>query len=241
MAAKLKSITRQIHWSLLLRAAAFALAWLYVPFWVFLLVALYCYCVPIFRADKFAVPFGVLLILTAFHSPDGWMAFILGAIFYYLLLIKDLLVIDRTTARSILVMILSFFLLREFYAAFSNGPLGLALFGALVAAILFGLLMHNLLDNFRRSYEEDEKGEKNVRNVVSCLSVVLMAQCLVVGLFLPLDFIYQSVLIFLFAALMVDLLPNQVFGNLSWDKIRLTSFVCFALTVIILVSAKWSL
>ena len=46
MAGKLKSISRQIHWSLLLKAAVFALAWFFVPFWLFFLIALYLYFIP---------------------------------------------------------------------------------------------------------------------------------------------------------------------------------------------------
>jgi hypothetical protein len=241
MAAKLKSITRQIHWSLLLKSAVFAFAWFYFPFWIFLLVALYCYFVPLFRTGKFAVPFIVLLVLCLFHAPSVPMAVIFGAIFYYLLLIKDLLLIDRATARSFLVMALSFFLFREFYAAFANGPVGIGLFGAFAAAALFGFLMHNLIGNFRRSYEGDDDREEAVRNVVSTLSFLLIAECLVIGLFLPLNFIYQSIIVFLAAAIIVDLVPSHVFGTLSSEKIRLTSVVFFALFVVVLVSARWGL
>ena len=241
MVAKLKSITRQIHWSSLLRAAAFAVAWFYFPFWAFLLVALYCYFVPLFRTGRFAVPFLVLLILCFFHAPDVMMAIIFGAIFYYLLLTKELLLIDRAAARSFLVMALSFFLLREFYISFAEGPVGTALVAAFMVAALFGVLMHNLIGNFRRSYEERDEREESLRNVASWLAFFLLVQCLVIGLFLPLDFIYQSVVAFLIAALMIDFLPNQIFGSFPREKVRMDVMVYFCLFVIVLASAKWRL
>jgi hypothetical protein len=241
MAAKLKSITRQIHWSLLLKAVIFGAAWFFLPSWIFFLTALYCYFVPLFRTGRYAIPFAVLLVLCAFHAPSVAMACIFGAIFYYLLLTKELWLIDRATARSFLVMVLSFFLFREFYSSFANGPVGIALIAAFASAALFGCLMHNLIGNFRRSYEEDGEGRGDVRNVASWLSFILVSQCLIIGLFLPLDFIYQSVLVFLAAALIIDFMPNHVFGLLSSEKIRLTSVVFFALFVIVLASARWGL
>jgi hypothetical protein len=169
------------------------------------------------------------------------MALAFGAIFYYLLLTKDLLLIDRATARSFLVMVLSFFLFREFYAAFANGPIGMALIGAFLAAVLFGFLMHNLIGNFRRSYERDGAEREDVRNVASWLSFILIAQCLVVGLFLPLNFIYQSVLAFLAAALIIDFVPSHMVGTLTGEKIRIAFIIFFALFVVVLASAKWGL
>jgi hypothetical protein len=118
---------------------------------------------------------------------------------------------------------------------------GLALIAGFVVAALFGILMHNLIGNVRRSYERGDEGESAVRNVMSWLSFLLMAQCLIIGLFLPLDFIYQSVVVFLVAAIIIDFVPNQVFRMLSWEKIRLTSAVFFVLFVFILASARWGL
>ncbi len=180
-------------------------------------------------------------MLCAVQPASVVMAVIFGAIFYYLLLIKELLLIDRATARSFLAMMLSLLLFREYFFRFADGPVGLALIAGFAVAALFGILMHNLIGNVRRSYESGDEGESAVRNVASWLSFLLMVQCLIIGLFLPLDFIYQSVIVFLIAAIMIDFVPNQIFRTLSWKKIRLTSAVFFALFVIVLASARWGL
>lgn len=233
MAAKLKSIIRQIHWSLVIRAVVFLAAWLFTPFWLFLLVALYCYFVPLFQAGKFAVPFFVLIILAYFEHPGWFMALIFAGLFYYLLLIKDLLLIDRKSAQALLTMALSFFLFREFYSGFREGSIGFALIVAFLVALLFALL----LDNFIFSTGVASP----LRRMIGFLVVVLMSQWLIIGLFLPLDFIYQSVIIFLAGVVLIDFIPEYLSGNLSLTKIRATSVVIFSLLTIVLASARWGL
>ncbi len=63
MAEKLRSISKRINWSLVLRSVIFGVAWWALPFWLFLLVALYLYFVPITGASKVSVPFFVLLLI----------------------------------------------------------------------------------------------------------------------------------------------------------------------------------
>ena len=68
------------------------------------------------------------------------MAVIYGALCYYLLLIKDLFIIDRKSARAILAMALSFFLFREFFFAWRAGLSAGSLPWAWVVAFAFGVL-----------------------------------------------------------------------------------------------------
>lgn len=246
MAAKLKSITKLIHWSLLLRAVVFTLSWLYLPFWIFILLALYCYFVPAFHAGRLFVLFFTLLVLCYAEPSTGLgavvMAIIFGAIFYYLLLKKDLLLIDRVTAHELLTMILSFFLFREFFAGFNQGPTGAALAWAFLAALLWSRLLNNLMARQAEEVaprEEREGYPRSLRRASVWLAFILMAQALIVTLFLPLNFIYQSTVVFLVAALLIELLPARATGALSEEKIRVTGAVVFALMVIVLGVAKW--
>ena len=232
MALKLKSITRQIHWSLLARAVVFVLSWLYLPFWLFVLFALYCYCVPWFQARKLALPFFALLILCFGETPGLLMAFIFGALFYYLLITKDLLLIDRKFAHALLLIALSFFLFRDFYARFDNGPVGIGLLAAFFVAGLFGLLVGD--------FTALQIGLPK-QKTIGFLAFLIMAQFLIAGLFLPVDFIYQSTVVFLVAVLCVDLLPEQSLGTISPEKIRATSLTIFSLLVITLAAARWGL
>jgi hypothetical protein len=235
MAEKLKSISRQIHWSLLLRAAVFALAWFFFPFWLFFLVALYLYFVPLFQAGAFVIPFFVVLVLAFIHAPSVLFALALGAIFYYLLLIKDLLLIDRVAAYELLVLVLSFFLFREFYQSFGSGFAGGALWFASLIAALFGLLMNSFI-----KFTLDPEGG-GIRRPAVLLSLLAVWQFLVLGLFLPLDFIYQSVIVFLIAVLVVDLVPEYCLHGPVRSKIFATSTVVFAFLVLILASARWGI
>jgi len=118
MAEKLKSILKRTNWSSLLRAVIFAAAWWATPFisfWVFLLVALYLYFVPFTGAEKVSVPFFVLLLISFLQGNSILAAVIFGAIFYFIILIKDLLIIDRRSAYDILVLVLSYLLIRNFF------------------------------------------------------------------------------------------------------------------------------
>ncbi len=237
MAAKLKSISKLIHWSLLVRAVVFVLSWLYLPFWLFLLLALYCYFVPAFHAGRLFAPFFALLVLCYVEPAGILMAIVFGAVFYYLLLIKGLLLIDRVTAHELLMLILSFFLFCEFYANLGQGPTAVALVWVFLAALLWAMLLNNLMVG---RIEGSLRGEGNLllRRASVFLSFILMTQCLFVVLFLPLNFIYQSTIVFLIAALLIELLPEHVAGILSGEKIRLTGTVVFALLVIVLAAAK---
>lgn len=236
MVAKLRSITRQIHWSLLIRSVAFAVGWFYLPFWLFFLVALYCYFVPFSEAGKLAVPFFALLVVCLLSGPGVFMAVILGALFYYLLLIKDLLVIDRKSAQALLTMALSFLLFREFYISFTKGPQGAALFAAFFISVVFALLLDSLVQA-----HADPLPDRNLRRAAGLAAFLVIAQCLIAGLFLPLDFIYQSIVVFLLGAILIDLVPEYFFGNLSLSKVRATAVVTFSLFVIVLASARWRL
>src|SRR5581483_7044396 len=155
MAEKLKSITKLIHWSLLARVVVFILGWLYLPLWAFLVLVLYCYFMPAFHAGRLLAPFLVLLAICFAEPPGIVMAILLGAIFYYLLLVKDLLVIARASAHELLAMTLSFFLFRMFFGNLDNGPTGPALAWTFVMAFLFAMLIGNLIDRRREDLPRD--------------------------------------------------------------------------------------
>lgn len=237
MAAKLKSISRQIHWSLVLRAAVFALAWAWFPFWLFVLIALYLYFVPWFQAGRLAVPFFTLLLLCYLQTPGVAFAIIFAAVFYVLFLIKDLLIIDRRSAYELLVLALAFFLLRDFYAKFSEGLGGAALFCAFLAAAVLTLL----LQSFMNAFYNDAPASRSLKRAAVWLSFLLLSQALIAGLFLPVDFIYQSALVFLVAVLLVELVPEYLFAGFSRTKMLATAMTVFTLFVIVMSSARWEL
>jgi len=244
MAERLKSILKKIHWSLprksvwglIVRAAAFAVAWLILPWWLFLLVALYCYFIPFFHSGKLLIPFFCLLALTVAQGPSFLSALVFGIIFYCILLIKDLLIINRRSAYEILVLAISFFLIKDFFAGY-GGFNSAAFWWAFWCAAAIGLIVNNMM----RFFADDVPGKGNMRTMTSWLIALLSWQCILVGLFLPLNFIYQSIIVFVAVAFFSELVLGYFWNDLSREKIFATASVFFALLVILLASAPWKI
>jgi hypothetical protein len=237
MEEKLKSISKRIHWSLVLKAAIFAVAWFVLPFWLFLLVALYLYFVPFAGSASVALPFLVLLLVSGFESSNVGFALIFGIIFYYILLIRDLFIIDRKSAYEIVVLALSYLLLRVFFMKAGADFGGASLFYSFFVAGIFSMMLSNFIANFSDAF----KDVRPFRRMINWISFILMWQLLIVGLFLPLDFVYQSAIVFLLSMILIDLLPSYIIGQLSRVKTLVTGSVIFILLTIIVSSARWSL
>jgi hypothetical protein len=206
-----------------------------LPWWLFFIVSACLYLIPFFQTEKLVLPFLVLLILSYVQAPTLIFAIVFGAIFYFLLLIKDLLLIDRRSAYELLVLGLSFLLLRDFYLKFNEGLTGSAL---LVSFLLAGV-MAMILRNYMHGLEDRGMVNLGLERTGISLSFLLFWQMIIVGLFLPLDFVYQMAIVFLPIVLIVDLLPDHLTGVLSHNKLFTSSAVVFSLFVIVLVSARW--
>jgi hypothetical protein len=206
------------------------------------LIALYLYFVPFFNARKLFWPFFALIILTYLEPTSLPFLIIFAAIFYYLLLIKDLLLIDRKSAYELLVLTLSFFLIRAFYESLGRSFIGgWSIWYAFLTAVLFGLLVRSYIESFVTGGDHEPK--KAWCRIVSWLSFLIIWQYLILGLLLPLDFIYQSVSIFLMSVLVIDLLPEHMLAasGVSRERILTSSVTIGLLLFIVLASAGWSL
>jgi len=247
MAEKLKSILRRTSWSLLLKAAIFGVAWWALPFWLFLIIALYLYFIPTTGARKVSAPFFVLLLVSFLQGQSALAAIIFAAAFYFILLIKDFIIIDRRSAYEALMLVLSYLLVRSFFLN-AGGSFGLrALLYSLIAAWAVSALVTSFVRNFPapRALSTPEampsREERSFYRVIGWMTFLLMWQLLIVGIFLPLDFLYQSAIIFLVAAILIELVPQYIFGELSRIKVLVTGVVLFPLLVIVIASARWIL
>jgi hypothetical protein len=239
MAEKLRSILRRISWSSVLKAVLFVVAWWALPFWLFLIVALYLYFVPMTGAGKVSVPFFVLLLISLIQEQSILAAILFGVIFYFILLVKDLIIIDRRSAYEILMLVLSYLLVRSFFLNV-GGSFGLrALLYGLVAAWAVSALTGSFVKNFSTVPEDSAREARSFERMLGWMTFLLMWQLLIVGLFLPLNFLYQSAIIFLVAVIILDLVPQYVFGELTRVKALATGIVLFALLVIVISSARW--
>jgi hypothetical protein len=225
MVEKLKSILKRAHWSLAIRAVIFGLAWFFLPFWLFLFIALYLYFVPFFQSRRLLWPFFSLLIL-AFVEPANFLFLVIfAALFYYLLLIKDLLLIDRRFAHELLILVLSFLLVHDFYEKFRWVIGGTALAYSFLLAVLVTLMVKGFMDN------KD--------SLLFWFFFVLAWQFLVLGLFLPVSFIYQTLIVFIILFTLIDIVSGYSLGDVSRNKILATSLSTSILLVIVLASASW--
>jgi hypothetical protein len=89
--------------------------------------------------------------------------------------------------------------------------------------------------------EGASKEAHSFQRMLSWMTFLLMWQLFIVGIFLPLDFLYQSAIIFLVAAILISLVPQYVFGELSRAKVLATGTVLFGLLTIVIASARWTL
>ncbi|HUC02170.1 MAG TPA: hypothetical protein VMA75_04725 [Candidatus Paceibacterota bacterium] len=241
MAERLKSISKRISWSSVIKAVVFGVAWWALPFWLFLLVALYLSLVPVTGARKVLAPFLVLLLLCLATAQGILAAILFAAIFYFMLLIKDLIIIDRRTAYEVLILVLSYLVVRELYVTTGGALGGKALLYSLIAAGAVSVMAAGFIKHFSAVPDGAAREAHSFRRMLGGLSFILMWQLLIVGLFLPLDFLYQSAVVFLAAAVLIDVVPQYVFGELSRTKALATGTVLFSLLVIVLASAHWTL
>jgi len=221
-------------------------AWMFLPWWVFVPIALYLYFVPLSQTQTAIGPFLALLALCLMQPAGYCFAVVFGVLFWYVLLIKDLYIIERKSAYEILSLIIVFLSLRLFYLDM-GGRMGIdAIVWAFAIAGLFAGLVSGFIGNFSPNTAADGTGtassaQNPLRRVAVFAAFLLFFQILIVGLFLPLDFIYQSVVAFLLTALVIEFFPQYLFGSLSRTKFLATASVLFTLLVVVLGSARWGL
>lgn len=239
METRLKLILRQIHWSLALKAFILAVVWLFLPRWAFLVLSFYFYLVPVFHPGKLFLPFLVFLFL-AFEGPTNpGFAVILGLLFYIILGIKDLILIDRRSAYDILVLVLMFVLYIRFFSGFGDSlgylpVISIFLLSAVLCLLYGGFLSYG-------SGEGSSAGERGGSKVVLGLVWLLISQMSLAIIFLPLNFIYQSALAFFLSAIIFGLASAYLNGTVTRERILINFSVVFVFLVLILGSVQWGL
>ena len=236
-------------WSLrgtIIRAAIFAVAWGVLPFWLFFLIALYLFFVPPAQAGTIVVPFIVLMGLTLFTPVGFLMVVVFGLLFWYILLIKELYLIDRKVAYETLSLILIFLVFRLFYEQLGAGfAVPASFIFAILIAAAGGFLFSSFVGLFSTGIGDgpmDGARARRLRRVTAGAISFLIFEILLTGLFLPLDFIYQTAITFILTVLTLDLSSRHLMGgSLTRERVLVVSSTAFALLVIMLGSARWGL
>jgi hypothetical protein len=241
MAVKLKSIVRPIPWFLLLKAVLFGLGWLILPSWLFVLSGLFLYLVPFFQPRKLLVPFLSTLALSLILPYDpGWAVFFAGVSFL-IFGIKDLIFINRSSAYEFLTLLLVF---GAIFSAFSSGAASWHGFAFLAMGVIAALFVAFVLELLRYKSSDmliEGSQRRSLEHKAIFISGFLLWQLGIGVAFLPLNLFYQTALLFLVAALMLELIVDWSEGDLSPRTLLFHFSVFFVFAVLLFASAEWGL
>jgi len=240
MEAKLKLILKQIPWSLVLKAAAFSLAWLFLPAWISFVLALYFYFWPFFHSRKLLFPF-VLFLLFALGLPGTfWFAAVLGAIFFSILGIKNLIFVNRFGNHQFLAFLLFFLAELSFFFSVERWNDWRAPFLSLGTGLLFFFLTRQLL-RYVEPPKEMGLPLGSPASLGAGIGSFLVWQLSLAILFLPLNPLYQTALLFLVTVILADFLLERARGRLDRRKLLTDFSIFFIIVSFILISAEWGL
>lgn len=261
MAGKLKSIARTVPWFLVLRAGVCAVAWLILPLWAFFVVAILLYSFPLFEPGFMRLPFGILLVVSAFVPKAGWAAALIGISLYCIFGMRQLILVHRRAAYETLVFLILFLVFSRF---FSGGyALGNPLrAGALVGiGLAFFLLLkgffhpfiarmnHGAQGAFRDEVAEPTKAgvtpakfDTSVgRAILRAIPSLLLIEFGAVVLFLPIGDREQTAFLFLVAAILGEFVGEYAESTLRRGTILACFSLFFVFTLLALAVHPWEL
>jgi len=241
MVAKLRLISSPIPWFLVIKAVALGGIWYFLPFPVFLLLALYFYFVPLFRPSELRAPFLVTLVL-AFFLPSGfWSAAFLIVMIYLILGTKDLIFINRKAVYETIVFLSMFTLFFYFFLEFGTWFGFLSVLGSIVVAFFVYLLLKGFINYEGVLGEKFTAEDRSHRFLVVGLSSFLIWQLIWVLVFLPVGAIYQTAILFLVSIVLLEFVLAYFNRSLTPRKVLVNFTLFFIFMVLILTSTRWEL
>lgn len=239
MATELKSISEKIHWPLLAKSVLLGLLWLFVPLWLFFLLAVYFYFVPNFNSLKllrsFVMFLGILAISPIVSFPLLYVWAGVVVFFTYLLLgVKDLILIHRQIAYQVMRFLLA---LASFLLFFWWGQAPTANFVWQWFALFF--VLYALYREFLSFVLLEEPREKMV--VSAALSALLLFEVSWVLAWLPIGFLNATAIAVLTMFMVDDFTIHHFKGDLSSKKF-LSNFTIFVFSLLIIFAlSDWSI
>lgn len=241
MAGKLEltSIAKRIHWPLLIKAAAFGFSWFLLPFWLFLAIGIYFYFMPLFRPKDLAFPFAALIFFAYTEERSLLLAILFAALFYLIIGVKDLILINRQSAKEILALLFALFLAVKFFSSADNWS-GLSVLGYSFVASVFVFFLAKLFIRSDSASGNDEMAGK--KTTIALLAASFFIWQLFLSLvYLPLNFLYQSAIFIVTATIFLELISDHIRSALTKRKILLQFSIFLVFAATILVSAQWAL
>lgn len=233
MVEKLKSALKIIHWSLAFKAVAAGLAWVYLPWWLSLLVILGIYFIPLFQTRHLFMSFLLALILASVLPSNIFSGLVVTIQIYLILGVKDFIFINRKWAMQVLAAL---FLAEAGVAIY----LGLDnwLLGSFVNSFLFGLVYY--LVGSKLLYVSSEESKNGNKSIIVILGFVLSQIAFAVN-FLPIFYIYKSLILTLAALIFFEWQNLYFDGKLSKNKVISYAVFFIGLVVVIFSTVSWGL
>ncbi len=237
MAVELKSILKQIPWFLVTKAIALGLAWLYLPFWVFLGLALLVYFFPFFKSWRFILPFGLLLLLTSpiLATKSIWFAILIAWVFFFILGVKDLILINRRSGYSLMTLGLIFILFFTFFTHIEIWSGWAMFFGSLVLALFFFFLLIGLTryDDFLKTQEKNQVLLSHGWLSGGVVTFLIWQMTWVLN-FMPFNPFYRAILLFVTAGVLIEITLAYLAQKLTQRKILINFSILFVFSIFIL-------
>lgn len=236
MVAKLKLITNQIHWSLLVKSLIVAFGWIFLPFWLFLLISLFFYFYPPFQSLLFFLPFLVFLFLAKILTVNIFSFLLLIVLFYLILGIKDLIIINRFLAYQIFIYLLIFTCAFLFFLNFNSGLNLQIIFYGFLLALLYFLFFKNInLFGIENNYDF-----KKYKISLALFSLFLFELILILN-FLPFSFYFKTLIFAMVIILGYEIILNYVLAQINKNFLIGISLIFIILFIFTLLFNNWSL
>ena len=231
---KLRAVPESGMGSAALKAAVVGLVWMLLPYWVFLLAILGFYFIPIFKPHSLLLPLGAILFFAAIFPENWWMALTLAALFFLILGVKDLILVNRSQAYEVLAWFIVFLAALNFFIRFDRLDKPMLAWSWVIAAV-FAITLKNAA-----SFASPAPIVWNRRSaVIFGVIGLILWQWLMAIFFLPMNFLLQSALLMLVAIILAEILLDYFGEKLSSRRLLIYFSLFFVAMVVGLAATPW--
>lgn len=225
---------------LFLRSIAVALAWLIFPRWVFMFLVLYFYFVPTFRAFALMIPF-ILFLFSSFIFPAGVLSSaFLGLLFFLIIGTKEFLFIEREEAYKGMIFLFLFVSFLGTFHVVAWWELSWLWLWILVAVGFLIVEFDALRHGYHAGNIEQSLAARRMRIAFVCIAFFIWQGGIVVS-FLPINFFYQTILLFISVVALTETAIDYARDELSQRRLFMYFAVFFVVSVATLAAIPWGI
>ena len=221
--------------TLCIRALLCGLVWALFPFWAFALLASYFYFIPLFRPTRYPASFLGALIFSALLPDAAWAAALVALAIFVILGIKDMVIVERRGFYEAFIFGIMFTAFFAIYARFEMWDPPVGLFWLLGAMCLFYAMSREFLrETFRAAPDAGARLTSS-----TFLVAFLIWQMGAALFFLPVNFLYQTALLFLCLVILFRIVLEEAEGMLDRRRILVYASIAFVFLVFSLTAVEW--